>query len=224
MPNCTILFQSPPPSMTFEKSTLLPVQPPQGLPLLPLHDTRVSLCFSQNGPLWFQRTSVGQEQRIGNNGNTIYLHIFVIVTCISFITYVPYHPCGISISTYLPTLSYTHLFFFLVQACNYIPIMDNMGAGFDAHTSYTIYHVCIICLWSLVGCTTLIHEPYTASMFPNAMRRKRHFFWICQLSQLLGQDLLSLALWVSHPVKLQSELQDFVWILNLQLKKPQKKR
>lgn len=111
-----------------------------------------------------------------------------------------------------------------MQACNYIPIMDNIGAGFNAHTSYTIYHVCIICLWSLVGCTTLIHEPYTATMFPNAMRRKRHFFWICQLSQLLGQDLLSLALWVSHPVKLQSELQEFVWILNLQLKKHETSR
>ena len=80
--------------------------------------------------------------------------------------YILHYICPISsmrykhtVSTYLPTLSYIHLFFFLVQACNYIPIMDNMGAGFNAHISYTIYHVCIICLWSLVGCTTLIHEP-----------------------------------------------------------------
>ena len=69
-----------------------------------------------------------------------HIHIFAIVTCTSFITYVPYHPCGISISTYLPTLSYIHPFFFLVQACNYIPIMDNMGAGFNAHI-HIIYHI-----------------------------------------------------------------------------------
>lgn len=48
---------------------------------------------------------------------------------------------------YLSTYIVPHLFFFLVQARNYIPFMDNMGAGFNAHTSYTIYkhyHVDII--------------------------------------------------------------------------------
>ncbi len=63
IPNC---ITSPSLFMTFQKSSPLPVQPPPGLPLLPLHDTRVSLCFAQNGPLSYKPASVWREQRIEN--------------------------------------------------------------------------------------------------------------------------------------------------------------
>lgn len=66
----------------------------------------------------------------------------------------------------------------------------------------------MLILFSLVGCTRLIHEPYTASMFPNDMRASATLFEIASFANFLGKICyLTLALWVSHPVKLQSELQ-----------------
>ncbi len=50
-------------------------------------------------------------------------------------------------------------------------------------------------------------------------------FEFASFANFLGKTCyLTLALWVSHPVKLQSELQELVWILNLQVKNAQRQR